>query len=142
MHNPTESMGQRRQRGQVTLREIDYLAFHMHSHGRDIHKFGYKYIVEIENTWQHGRDGIPGSYSYQSEMFKEDLEATAYDETDTINAIKFPELNFKDPIWLWNGYRCVECITDGEARGSGIYVFFRDEAGADNCSKIWGKRVL
>lgn len=93
----------------------------MHQAGEKIIAEGYENVVTISN-------------------YHDENQAFQMPAKDFILALDF-ELQCKDetlnwgtsPIVHYKGFECKWTIQDGELQGAGIYVFFKNETGANIC---------
>ena len=101
----------------------------MHQAGEEIIAGGYKNVVTISN------------YHDENKVFQTPAE-------DFILALDF-ELEMQDktrnwgtsPVVHYKGFECKWTIQDGELRGAGIYVFFKNATGANICKHDYRRTI-
>jgi len=92
----------------------------MHQAGKRIVSEGYEHVVPISNYLDVDR-----VFQTPSKTFVEELDFVL--QSDNISQ--------EEKIFTYDGHECKWTIQDGELPGAGIYVFFKNPAGADLCKQ-------
>ncbi len=98
----------------------------MHKAGQEIIAGGFHHVVQIdfyhtgeypEWTWHHADEEFIQALDYELHMQEESTE--------------------QNIVHHYKGFPCKYTVQDGEL-GMGIYVFFKDDEGANTCYEEWG----